>query len=76
MTAPASQTTSIDSFGARGKLTAGDTEHEVFRLSAIDGAQRLPYSLKILPVEAWTPGGWRPRLQACRSVQADLNGSS
>jgi aconitate hydratase len=39
---------SIDSFGARGTLTVGDTSHEVFRLSAVDGADRLPYSLKIL----------------------------
>ncbi|WP_307867833.1 aconitate hydratase AcnA [Umezawaea beigongshangensis] len=44
MSAPASK----DSFGARGSLTVGDTSYEVFRLSAVDGAERLPYSLKIL----------------------------
>ncbi len=44
MTAP----TSKDSFGARGTLTVGDTSYEVFRLSAVEGAERLPYSLKIL----------------------------
>ncbi|MBV9843672.1 MAG: aconitate hydratase AcnA [Kutzneria sp.] len=44
MTAP----TSKDSFGAHGTLTVGDTSYEVFRLSAVDGADRLPYSLKIL----------------------------
>ncbi|ASO19806.1 aconitate hydratase [Actinoalloteichus hoggarensis] len=44
MTAPASQ----DSFGARGTLSVGDTSYEVFRLSAVEGADRLPYSLKIL----------------------------
>ncbi|AUS80576.1 aconitate hydratase [Actinoalloteichus sp. AHMU CJ021] len=44
MTAPASQ----DSFGARGTLTVGDASHEVFRLSALPGADRLPFSLKIL----------------------------
>ncbi|MFD1050582.1 hypothetical protein ACFQ1S_36170, partial [Kibdelosporangium lantanae] len=44
MTAPASK----DSFGARGTLTVGDTSYEVFRLSAVEGAERLPYSLKIL----------------------------
>ncbi|TCO53443.1 aconitate hydratase [Actinocrispum wychmicini] len=44
MTAPASK----DSFGARGTLTVGDTSYEVFRLSAVEGAGRLPYSLKIL----------------------------
>ena len=44
MTSPASK----DSFGARGTLTVGGTSHEIFRLSAVDGARRLPYSLKIL----------------------------
>ncbi|CCH30398.1 aconitate hydratase [Actinosynnema sp. NPDC047251] len=44
MTAPASK----DSFGARGTLTVGDSSYEVFRLSAVEGAERLPYSLKIL----------------------------
>ncbi|MCO1577478.1 aconitate hydratase AcnA [Crossiella sp. SN42] len=44
MTAPVSK----DSFGARGTLTVGDASYEVFRLSAVEGAQRLPYSLKIL----------------------------
>ncbi|WP_447002915.1 aconitate hydratase [Saccharothrix isguenensis] len=43
MTAP-----SKDSFGARGTLTVGDASYEVFRLNAVDGAERLPYSLKIL----------------------------
>ncbi|GAB3689778.1 aconitate hydratase [Saccharopolyspora tripterygii] len=44
MTAPASK----DSFGARGTLNVGDASYEVFRLSAVEGAERLPYSLKIL----------------------------
>ncbi|GDY28631.1 aconitate hydratase AcnA [Gandjariella thermophila] len=44
MTAP----TSKDSFGARGTLSVGDNSYEVFRLSAVEGAERLPYSLKIL----------------------------
>lgn len=44
MTAPASK----DSFGARGTLKVGDSSYEVFRLNAVDGAARLPYSLKIL----------------------------
>ncbi len=37
-----------DSFGARGTLQVGGQTHEVFRLSAVAGAQRLPYSLKVL----------------------------
>jgi aconitate hydratase len=44
VTSPASK----DSFGARGTLSVGDTSYEVFRLAAVDGAERLPYSLKIL----------------------------
>ncbi|HWO67868.1 MAG TPA: aconitase family protein, partial [Umezawaea sp.] len=44
MTAPSSK----DSFGARGSLTVGDASYEVFRLNAVEGAERLPYSLKIL----------------------------
>ncbi|PRW63733.1 aconitate hydratase [Actinopolyspora mortivallis] len=44
MTAPVSK----DSFGARDTLRVGDSSYEVFRLDAVSGAQRLPYSLKIL----------------------------
>ncbi len=44
MTSPESK----DSFGARGTLTVGDASYEVFRLSAVEGSERLPYSLKIL----------------------------
>ncbi|HEU5475230.1 MAG TPA: aconitate hydratase [Actinophytocola sp.] len=44
MTAP----TSKDSFGARATLTVGSASHEVFRLDRVSGAERLPYSLKIL----------------------------
>ena len=39
---------SSDSFGARGTLQAGGAEHEIFRLSAVEGAERLPFSLKVL----------------------------
>ncbi len=41
-------TSSKDSFGARATLKVGDASYEVFRLDAVDGAERLPYSLKIL----------------------------
>jgi aconitate hydratase len=40
--------TSSDSFGSKGTLEVGDRSYEVFRLNAVDGAERLPYSLKIL----------------------------
>ncbi len=40
--------TSKDSFGARGTLEVGDASFEVFRLSAVPGTEKLPYSLKVL----------------------------
>jgi len=39
---------STDSFGAKGSLDVGDATYEIFRLAAVDGADRLPYSLKVL----------------------------
>jgi aconitate hydratase len=39
---------SRDSFGARGRLAAGAGEYEIFRLSAVEGSQALPFSLKVL----------------------------
>jgi aconitate hydratase len=38
----------VDSFGARSTLAVGDRSHEVFRLDALAGFERLPYSLKVL----------------------------
>ncbi|MBW0103001.1 aconitate hydratase [Pseudonocardia sp. KRD291] len=39
---------STDSFGARGQLDVDGTGYEIFRLSAVEGSERLPYSLKVL----------------------------
>ena len=39
---------SLDSFGAKGTLTVGGQSYDVFRLSAVEGAADLPYSLKVL----------------------------
>ncbi len=39
---------SLDSFGAKGTLTVGEESYDVFRLSAVEGAADLPYSLKVL----------------------------
>ncbi len=39
---------SVDTFGAKGQLEVGENSYEIFRLSAVDGLARLPYSLKIL----------------------------
>ncbi len=38
----------VDSFGAKGTLKVADSEYEIFRLSAVEGAQKLPFSLKVL----------------------------
>ena len=43
-----SSTSSLDSFGAKGTLDVAGTSYEVFRLSAVEGAADLPYSLKVL----------------------------
>ncbi len=37
-----------NSFNARATLTVNGKEHEIYRLDAIKGAERLPFSLKIL----------------------------
>jgi aconitate hydratase len=37
-----------DSFGARARMEVGGRSFEIFRLDAVDGSDRLPYSLKIL----------------------------
>ncbi len=39
---------SVDSFGARSTLTVGEQDYEIYRLDAVEGLDRLPYSLKIL----------------------------
>jgi aconitate hydratase len=37
-----------NSFGARNSLTVGAKSYEIFRLDAVPGFERLPYSLKVL----------------------------
>ncbi|MDR2348303.1 MAG: aconitate hydratase AcnA [Bifidobacteriaceae bacterium] len=39
---------SLDSFGARSQLSVGGQSYEFFRLGAVEGLAKLPYSLKIL----------------------------
>lgn len=39
---------SVDSFGSKGTLEVGDASYEVYRLAAVPGLERLPFSLKIL----------------------------
>jgi aconitate hydratase len=43
-----SEGASRDSFGSRGELQVGGSSYEIFRLSAVAGAARLPFSLKVL----------------------------
>ncbi|AXK44989.1 aconitate hydratase AcnA [Brachybacterium saurashtrense] len=38
----------VDSFSAKQDLTVGGTDYEIFALDAVDGAEKLPYSLKVL----------------------------
>ena len=38
----------VDTFGAKGSLEVNGTSYEIFRLSAVPGLEKLPYSLKVL----------------------------
>jgi len=38
----------VDSFSAKGTLDVGGTQYEIYRLNAVEGVERLPYSLKVL----------------------------
>ncbi|QZA05917.1 aconitate hydratase AcnA [Mycolicibacter heraklionensis] len=39
---------SVNSFGARDTLSVGDKDYEIYRLDAVPGTEKLPYSLKVL----------------------------
>jgi aconitate hydratase len=39
---------SVNSFGARDTLTVGDNSYQIYRLDAVPGNEKLPYSLKVL----------------------------
>lgn len=39
---------SVNSFGARDTLTVGDDSYQIYRLDAVPGTEKLPYSLKVL----------------------------
>ncbi|MCV7256539.1 aconitate hydratase [Mycolicibacterium fluoranthenivorans] len=47
-TANSSANSSLNSFGARDTLTVGDNSYEIYRLDAVPGTEKLPYSLKVL----------------------------
>jgi aconitate hydratase A / 2-methylisocitrate dehydratase len=72
-----------NSFSARDRLTVDETTYEVFRLERVDGAMRLPYSLKVLlenllrnedgrlvtagQIDAL--GSWDPNAQSATEIQ-------
>jgi aconitate hydratase len=39
---------SVNSFGSRDTLKVGDESYEIYRLDAVPGTEKLPYSLKVL----------------------------
>ena len=39
---------SLNSFGARDTLEVGDNSYQIYRLDAVPGTEKLPYSLKVL----------------------------
>src|SRR3989440_1341950 len=39
---------SVNSFGARDTLKVGDKSYQIYRLDAVPGTEKLPYSLKVL----------------------------
>ncbi|MFF1529411.1 aconitate hydratase [Cellulomonas sp. NPDC058312] len=39
---------SVDSFGSKSRLQVADESYEIFRLDAVPGTEKLPYSLKVL----------------------------
>ncbi len=40
--------TSLNSLGAKGSLTVGDSTYEIFRIAGVAGSDSLPFSLKVL----------------------------
>ncbi|MGQ9349911.1 aconitate hydratase [Mycolicibacterium gilvum] len=43
-----SKNSSLNSFGAKDTLKVGDNSYEIYRLDAVPGTEKLPYSLKVL----------------------------
>jgi len=72
-----------NSFDARGALTVGDQEFEIFRLGSVPGAEKLPYSLKVLlenllrtedgvnvrADDIRALAGWDPNAQPSKEIQ-------
>ena len=74
---------STNSFGARDTLRVGDESYEIFRLDAVEGSDRLPYSLKVLLENLLRKedgqnvtadhiralGNWDPKAQPSQEIQ-------
>jgi aconitate hydratase len=74
---------SANSFGSRGDLRVGESNYEIFRLDAVEGSARLPYSLKVLlenllrtedganitADDIRALAGWDPEAQPSKEIQ-------
>ncbi len=74
---------SVNSFGAKATLAVGEDSYEIFRLDAVEGADALPYSLKILlenllrtedganitADDIRALAGWDPEAQPSKEIQ-------
>jgi len=74
---------SKDSFGARSDLSVGDTTYEIFRIDAVDGSSRLPFTHKVLlenllrtedghnvtAAQISTLGSWDPAAEPSDEIQ-------
>jgi aconitate hydratase len=74
---------SANSFGSRSELSVGGKTYEIYRLDAVDGSARLPYSLKVLLENLLrtedganvtadhirTLAGWDPKAQPSHEIQ-------
>lgn len=38
----------VNSFGAQSTLSVGGTDYEIYRIDAVEGYEKLPFSLKVL----------------------------
>jgi len=73
----------INSFGSKDQLRVGSTDYEVYRIGAVEGSERLPFSLKVLlenllrtedganvtAEQIRALGGWRPEADPDTEIQ-------
>ncbi len=74
---------SKDTFGARDTLAVGAQSYEIFRIGAVEGSERLPFSLKVLlenllrtedgqnvtAAQIEAVGGWNPAAEPDTEIQ-------